>query len=287
MINLKDFYAWESQRVSPKTLELYKMHILNFFKMYGTDLSIITKQDIETFIRNGTHQSQGVKSSCVCRKSALKAFQKWLKREHSADWGNDIDEIDLPRPTHRLPSCLTSEEIKAIFKYARKPWELCMFQLLYSCGLRASELCSLKLKDINFENRELTVLGKGSKERKCFLGANIIKLLHEHIKNNPEMTPDDLLFTSPRKKIKLSDTGLGALLLTCAKKAGITRRVHPHMMRHSFATSLLKSGTDIMTIKEMMGHESISTTQVYLSVENKKRREAFEKTFSNFNDTEE
>lgn len=151
-----------------------------------------------------------------------------------------------------LPRFLNQIEIDNIIELANGPRNKVMIELLYACGLRVSELLNLKIRDVNFENRYLRVYGKGSKERLVPIAESSLKMLSAYLKKNGH---NEKIFPLSRQRV-----------WQIIKKLQTTKRINPHIFRHSFATHLLNGGADIRVVQELLGHENICTTQIYTHV---------------------
>tara|TARA_Y100000034_G_scaffold134744_1_gene204056 strand:+ start:528 stop:1355 length:828 start_codon:yes stop_codon:yes gene_type:complete len=172
--------------------------------------------------------------------------------------------IKRPKKEKRIPSVLTKEEIKKLLTTISNKKSKLMITLLYAAGLRVSELINLKTEDINFEEKIGHVRqGKGRKDRIFNLPENLLKPLQKQVESQKNLQ-QQLLF-SGRKGV-LSSRNIQKIVSSIAKKAGIEKDVHPHTLRHSFATHLLENKVDIRFIQEMLGHSDLSTTQIYTHV---------------------
>ncbi|TAL70178.1 MAG: site-specific tyrosine recombinase XerD [Bacteroidetes bacterium] len=203
--------------------------------------------------------------------SSIRMLYKYLFSSGITD-KNITDVIDLPKTSRKLPDTLTIEDINNILEQpdTNKPAGIrdrAILETLYACGLRVSELCNLKQRDVISEAEIVRVFGKGSKERIVPIGNSALKWITEYIKKARHLfikksDTDDILFLNQRGS-KLSRMSIWKLLDISARAAEINVHVHPHMLRHSFATHLLEGGADLRAVQEMLGHSDISTTQIY------------------------
>ncbi len=173
-------------------------------------------------------------------------------------------KIYLPRPKRNktLPEILTKEEVRKLINAPSNIKHRLILKLLYGCGLRVSEVVNLKKDDLNFNEGLLHIqLAKGKKDR--FI--KIPESLQKEIENYCTLDPDEALFPSNRGG-KLTTATIQAIVENAAKKAGITKEVYPHLLRHCFATHLLEQGTDLHLIQKLLGHSDIKTTQIYTQI---------------------
>ena len=196
---------------------------------------------------------------------------------------NPVEKIDYPKIGFTIPTTLTTDEIDLIIANARlnKNNGLrneTIIEVLYSCGLRVSELINLKISDLYLSEQLLKVIGKGNKERFVPVSQTAKKLIVQYIEfvrnsNKVKKGHEDTLFINNRGK-KLTRIMIFTILNSIAKEIGIKKKVSPHVLRHSFATHLIENGADIISIQKMMGHENIVTTEKYLHVRNKHLKES-------------
>lgn len=222
---------------------------------------------------------------------ALRGFLTYLSRRDIKSLG--ADKIILPKTSRQQVTFLHYDEVLRILDQIDTSTEQglrdrAIIELLFSSGLRVSELVGLNRDHINLERREFTVRGKGKKDRPVFVSSQAA----EHVKNYLSERQDSLpaLFLSYSRKVQEADTSGDFRRLTArsvqrmvsryAKLAGITKQVSPHTMRHSFATDLLMNGADIRSVQSMLGHSNISTTQVYTHVTDQHLKEVFEQFHS-------
>jgi integrase/recombinase XerD len=203
--------------------------------------------------------------------SSIRSLHKYLFATGAAS--EDPSEIvDLPRSQRKLPEPLSVEEINKILEQpdintpaGRR--DRAIFETLYACGLRVSELCSLRQRDVIADAEIIRVFGKGSKERIVPIGRSALNCIDEYQwKSRPlflkRNDTDDVLFLNQRGS-KLSRMGIWKLIQAAATRAEIQSHVHPHTFRHSFATHLIEGGADLRAVQEMLGHSDIATTQIY------------------------
>jgi integrase/recombinase XerD len=203
--------------------------------------------------------------------SGIKGFFKYLMVEEVIDI-DPTAQLEGPKMTRKLPEFLSIEEIDkmlATFDLSKPEGQRnkTILETLYSCGLRVSELVSLKLTDLYFDEGFIKVLGKGNKERLVPISHKAIKEINLYLPDRKtlkkiEKTSENILFLN-RSGRKLTREMIFTIVKIAAKNAGITKTISPHTFRHSFATHLVERGADIRVVQEMLGHESIITTEIY------------------------
>ncbi len=223
---------------------------------------------------------RGMEVSSIARRLiAIKILYRYLAREHLVP--SDITGImESPRLWHILPDFLTYDEVERLLAVyppsAKDPLTLrnrCIIELLYSCGLRVSECVDLRTDSLKLDDKIVRVLGKGSKERIVPIGSVAIRLLNRYFTHaRPVLAggrQDTHLFLSNHGH-KLDRERVWMIVKDAARIAGIIKNIHPHTLRHSFASHLLENGADLRVIQEMLGHADIATTQIYTHIEQNK-----------------
>lgn len=214
--------------------------------------------------------------------SGIKTFYKYLLLEDALDVA-PTDLIEAPKLGRRIPDVLTIEEVERIFaaidlSQPNGQRNRAIFEVLYACGLRVSELVNLKRSNLYFHEGYITVIGKGDKERVVPIGEDAMKhvqfyLDHER-KQLKKILPgnDDFVFINLRGK-PLSRIWIFLIIKDLCQLAGIEKNVSPHTFRHTFATHLIEGGADLKVVQDLMGHESITTTEVYTHLDTEYLRE--------------
>jgi integrase/recombinase XerD len=210
--------------------------------------------------------------------SAIKRFHGFLLEEGLAASDPSVN-FESPTLERRLPKFLTAEEVERLLR-APDPAEpqgardAAVLELLYSCGLRVSELSALKMKELDFAESEVRVLGKGSKTRLVPVGIDALQKIQHWLTLRSQLNPVvSNVFVSSRGRV-LSRLAIWKLVKAAARNAMIAKDLTPHTLRHSFATHLLDHGADLRAVQEMLGHSSITTTQIYTHVSTKRLSEA-------------
>ena len=187
-----------------------------------------------------------------------------LKQYYQAVFGIVLDATDIPRPKKKrvLPKVISKEEFEKMYQTTRNLKHKVILLLMFGCGLRRNEVCELKISDIDFERGLIYVKGKGNKYRAVNPGNNLLEKLAKYIKS---YMPEKFLIEGPNRGM-YSGSSIGKIVSVAASEAGIERRVHPHMLRHSFATLLMERGVELRLIQEALGHSSSKTTEIYTYV---------------------
>lgn len=274
---LDDFIAFISTEkgASKHTIEAYKRDIKQFIAhSKNHPLVAVNQEHILDFIK--TLQSKKYASSSIVRKMmALKVFFGFLKKEKMIE-SNCTLYLQGPKLWQLVPEVLTYEEVENLLSTLKPNSNLgcrdkAIFELLYSSGLRVSELCSLTIFDV--DDTFVKVMGKGRKERLVPIGKSALNAIDAYLQY-PRTEAQKNLFLSKSGKA-ISRITVWKLIKHYAKKAGITRTISPHTLRHSFATHLLEGGADLRVIQEFLGHSNIATTDRYTHISQKRLQESF------------
>lgn len=247
---------------SERTVQTYSRHNKLFLDAIKKKPEEVTEDDIKNYMADLMAVKKLSGKTVALKKAALKFLYDEIMKK-------GIVNIKTPKTSKSVPEVLTREEIKKLIDAAPTNKTRLIIKTLYSTGLRVSELVNLKINDLNLEDKSGWVRrGKGSKDRFFALSPLLIDDLKEYISTlDPSQ---EYLF--PGKNNTLTPRNIQKLLQTAAKKAGIAKQVSPHKLRHSFATHLLDSGVDIRVIQTLLGHSSISTTEIYTHISNNQLR---------------
>ncbi len=269
MLNkLEEFldYLTLEKGYSRETIKAYALDLKYFFN----DFPIITEDSLESYLK--LLSSKGLKRSSIERKIfSLKAFLKFVCLRGYEE-GQLWSKLRSIKKEKRLPRPLKMDEVERIFSQATLR-ERAIFRTLYDTGIRVSELVGIQIKDIDFSEGFLKVKGKGSVERLVPISKALTDILEEYI--NDIGIKDGYLFTEKDSLIPLTRQSIFLILKNLVEKAGVKRRISPHMFRHTFATRLLRGGADLRTVQEILGHKNITTTQIYTQVEDGALRRAY------------
>lgn len=277
-------YLRIEKSLSENTISAYTFDLDKFFD-YTENVKLIdslkkisetTVTDFLNYISNkGTKREKEYSSKSVSRfVSSLKSFFKYLEAEEIIR-ANPLENIDSPKNSRLLPEVLSIEETDLILSKPDVTDKLglrdkALLETMYACGLRVSETINLEISNVFFDDGYVRVFGKGSKERIVPIGKTAIKFIDKYIKESRSILKNDksgnYVFLNFRGS-KLSRMGILDIIKKYSAEAAISKSVHPHTLRHSFATHLLKGGADIRIIQEMLGHSDISTTQIYTHID--------------------
>jgi integrase/recombinase XerC len=257
----------QERRLSPHTAEGYRRDVLKLFELTGpTPLAALQIHQIRRFVAQ--LHARGLSGRSLARLlSAWRGFFDYLARDHGLA-RNPCDGVRAPKSPKKLPKALSPDEAVRLVEIDDDSLlalrDRAIFELFYSSGLRLSELTALRLGDVDFTDATVRVLGKGSKTRVVPVGRQALQALTAWLQTRATLveTGQTALFVS-RRGAALTPRAVQQRLKTWAIRQGLPGHVHPHMLRHSFASHLLQSSGDLRAVQEMLGHASISTTQVY------------------------
>ena len=243
-------------------------------------LQRVRSSDVRRFVME-LMGPRGYTPVSVRRKvAALRAYYALQRREGRRS-DNPAADVPPPKAPKRLPQVLSESEVSRLLRTRvqgsttfQRLRDVAMMEVLYASGLRRAELVGLNLADVDIERRRLRVVGKGNKQRTVFLNRAAAAAVAAYLRVRPR-TADEALFLSKRKT-RLSHRQAWVVFRDFVRLSGLSKHATPHVMRHSFATHLLENGADIVTIKELLGHESLSTTQIYTNVSLEHMRRSYE-----------
>lgn len=271
----------KNKNFSAHTLRSYRTALEEFLSFCQTRKIAPEKAFVPANLRTflATLQLKNPARNTVLRKIAtLRSFTAYLMREGILD-KNPFKLLPSPKKEKLLPKFLSVTETDRLLETASHSKHFAarntaLFELMYSSGLRRSEVVNLKIRDIDFFNGLVKVFGKGRKERLVPVTQTALQALRDYLATRPQTQPADALFINKNGK-PLSADGLAYLFKNTAISSNLARRVTPHSLRHSFATHLLANGCDLRSLQEMLGHKSLSTTQVYTHVSLEKLKSVY------------
>jgi tyrosine recombinase XerC len=245
------------------------------------DVSLVNRAAVRGFVAE--LQKAGYRRTSMSRKiSALKVFFRFMARRGVVP-NDPLRYLANVKKEKRLPAFLTAEEMRALLDLVRPEGvtglrNRALLELLYASGLRISELASLDVGDVDVYEGVISVTGKGGKQRLVPVGDPAIRAVRAYLETRrDQFTRDSALFLN-RSGGRLGVRGIRKAFATWVRRAALRKRVTPHTIRHTFATHLLEAGCDLRSIQEMLGHESLSTTNIYTHVTTERLRHVYEKT---------
>lgn len=264
------YYLRIERHMSPNTISAYVRDASDMISS-GVDAIACVTDDIVNYM---VSRSKALSDRSMARLlSSLRSFFDWMILD-GLRGDNPTDGIDAPKIGRYLPDVLSVDEVAAVIDSVKGDDPLALrdraiLEVLYGCGLRVSELCELKLSRIYFEKGFVQVIGKGDKERLIPMGDMAADALKAYLAVRPfpyGPGADDLVFLSKSGKA-LSRVTVFTMVKRQALLAGIRKEISPHTFRHSFATHLIENGADLRVVQEMLGHESILTTEIYTHID--------------------
>ncbi|MGY8919295.1 MAG: site-specific tyrosine recombinase XerD [Flavobacteriales bacterium] len=270
---------------SMNSISSYKEDISKFNKFIDNSKSPleVSSDDIKEFLQKISKELNSSSQSRII--SGLRSFFEFLIFEKYISQ-NPLRLIDSPKISRKLPDTLSIEEIDLLISnldLSKEQGErnLAIIELLYGCGIRVSELVNLKISDLFFNENFIKVTGKGNKQRLIPIGNITKQNVNNYLQNSRNKIKvmnafNDHVFLNRRGK-NLTRAMIFTIVKNLAKKANFSKSISPHTFRHSFATHLLENGADLRTIQQLLGHESITTTEIYMHLDNKYLSEALNK----------
>ena len=279
--DVEGFLALLATRRAPKTVEAYRRDLTAFAAWLDRPIGSVTTERLEQYIAE--LRAAGLSPATIARRVA--AIRSFFRHQTllGARGDNPAAELELPRRRRTLPRTLSAAEAERLVEAAsgttpRALRDRALVELLYGAGLRVSEATSLHRTGVDLDNRLVRCVGKGSKERVVPIGREAAQALRRYLsrgrpfldrRHRPE------LFLNA-KGGGLTRAGIFLILRQLAAKAGLEpERVHPHLLRHSFATHLLEGGADLRSVQEMLGHADLATTELYTHVSDRRRRQLY------------
>ncbi|MFA6431632.1 MAG: tyrosine recombinase XerC [Candidatus Margulisiibacteriota bacterium] len=274
-------YLKNERNYSPHTISNY-LRDLKFLDKFilGKELNRLTAREYLLELE----KNKFAKRSIARKLSAARSFFRYLLREKKVK-ANPFENILTPKLPKKLPNFLYKDEVSSIFNKINTDdpqglRDLAIIEIIYGTGIRVVEASGLNLNDVDYDEGEIRVMGKGSKERIVLFGSHAKSALVEYLKEARgkllSNKRSSALFIG-RKGNRLSSRHIERRIKYYAKAAGIAKKVTPHTLRHSFATHLLSGGADLRTVQELLGHVSLSTTQVYTHITKERLKEVYDK----------
>lgn len=282
-------YVTKELNYSKETIKNYKVDLESycvFLRKCKMDYLKINKTEIMQYLKHldSLHYSNKTISRHL---SSLRSFYNYLV-EIKILKTNIYKRIRNPKLEKKLPNYLNVNEIETILDSLKEGTKeeirnKCLFEILYSTGIRVSEASNIKLKDIDLNNQSIRIFGKGSKERFVYFGKVAQNILNKYLKVRNEFLPEnnrEYLFLNSNGS-KLSRESIGQIINRIIDSSNINHKISPHVLRHTFATHLLDNGADLRSVQELLGHENMNTTEIYTHVSNERLRMAYLKYHPN------
>lgn len=263
-------YLENERRLSANSVVGYRRDLAHFEQFLQTNdahFLQLTPHQLRDFV--AARHRKGVASKSIQRNlSAIRTFYNYLLREQLVEF-NPAAGISAPKGARKLPATLDVDQMEGLLSGGDREDPLsirdhAMFELIYSSGLRLSELTHANCSAINWDEQNIVVVGKGNKERIVPVGSKALEALEQwlQLRSGIAAVGEEALFVGQRGR-RIAPRTIQQRLSRLAKEKGISQRVHPHLLRHSFASHLLESSGNLRAVQEMLGHENISTTQIY------------------------
>lgn len=284
---LEDFKKYiECQRgYSINTITNYENDIkefLEFLKKENIDNIKNVNYSLVRFYLMDLYNKKFSRNSVSRKLSSLRSFFKYLHKENIVE-ANPFSLVSSPKKEKKLPKFLYNDDMEKIFNVPNlnSPLgqrDMLILEILYDTGIRVSELVNIKLNNIDFDNKSIRILGKGNKERIVLYGSYAEDILEEYMENGrkrilKEKNSDYLILNAKGENI--TSRGVRLILDNIIRKACLKVHISPHTLRHTFATHLLENGADLLTVKELLGHSSLSSTGIYTHVTNERLRNVY------------
>ncbi|MEA3493583.1 MAG: tyrosine recombinase XerC [Candidatus Margulisiibacteriota bacterium] len=273
-------YLKTERNYSPHTLSNYQRDLRSLAKL--VDIKKVNRASAREYL-SALEKRKFSRRSIARKLSSARSFFRFLSREKIIKQ-NPFENLLTPKLPKKLPNFLYPEEINSLFtapdlRKAKGLRDKTILELIYGTGLRVTEIIRINLNDIDFDEGEIKVLGKGSKERIVLFGSHAKKALSNYIKEGRtgllSGNKNPALFINHRGG-RLTTRSVERMIVYYTKKAGISKKVTPHTLRHSFATHLLSGGADLRVVQELLGHVSLSTTQVYTHITKERLKEVYD-----------
>lgn len=265
---------------SNHTINNYRIDLIDFYEFNKEKIKNVDREIVNKYMQY-LYDKNISKATISRRLSSLRSFYNYLEKNGIVN-KNYFSMVKNPKKENGLPKFVKEVDVDKMFMIPdiRKPIgqrNLLIIRMLYATGVRVSELVNIKLSDIDINERIIRIFGKGSKERVVVFGNNTQEILELYLNNGRYRLSNgknDYLFLNKDGE-QLSDRYVRKILDDIIIKASIQTHVSPHMLRHTFATGMLNNGADLVSVKEMLGHESLNTTSIYTHVSDDKIREIY------------
>ena len=272
------------RKYSDKTINSYRDDLIEYNEFLGdnfTSILNINYDDVKKYLKY-LYERKINKNSISRKLSSIRGFYNYLVRENIINT-NYFNMVNNPKKEIYLPKFLKDEELNKIFNVCTLDTPInqrdsLIIELLYATGVRVSELISIKIKDIDMNEKVIKIIGKGSKERIVLFNNHTLNVLNIYLNDGYHTfnKRNNGYLILNKDGNKLSDRYVRMVIDKLVRKAGLDLKISPHTIRHTFATDMLEEGSDLMTVKELLGHESLNTTSIYTHVTNNQIRKIYD-----------
>ncbi|GAA0336481.1 tyrosine-type recombinase/integrase [Bacillus carboniphilus] len=279
MLLLEIWEAYESDKriegFSPQTLKAYRLQA-NLLIRHFSDVEIgsLNTEQLKEYLAQSSQQLKP--SSLAHRIRFIKSLFRWSHEEGHIH-KNSAAKLKEPKVGKRIPKFLTEGEIEHLREACFTTMEKALFEFMFSTGCRIGEIVSLEKNSINWSNRSAIVLGKGDKEREVYFNIRCEIWLKRYLESRNDKDP--AIFVTERYPHRMSVAQMRYIIKRISNRAGINKEIHPHQLRHSYATHLLNNGAPLEVIQSLMGHEKSETTRIYAQLSGRLRKEFYQKYF--------
>lgn len=260
---------------SPQTLNAYRLQaklLVNF--LGNTKMNDITTQHLKQYLAESSNELKP--SSLSHRIRFIRSLFRWSHEEGIID-SNPASKIKEPKVGKRIPKFLTEREIEHLRDACFTPMEKALFEFMFSTGCRIGEIVTLDRNSINWGSQSAIVRGKGDKEREVYFNIRCDIWLNKYL--NSRNDNDSAIFVTERSPHRMSIAQMRYIIKRISNRAGINKTIHPHQLRHSYATHLLNNGAPLEVIQSLLGHEKSETTRIYAQLSGRLRQEFYRKYF--------
>lgn len=269
-------YIKSNKRYSVYTINNYYKDIIDFINYLDkVDYLKIKDEDVVYYLEYLYNQKYN-KNSISRKLSSLRSFYNYLVNNDIIAY-NYFNNHKNPKKDKILPKYIKDEDLELMFSKTKNIRDKLILELLFVTGIRVSELVNIKINDINLYNREIKIFGKGSKERIVIFSTNCLNNLNNYLKERDKINKKNSNYLILNKNGgKISTTSIRNILNKIKLISGAKTKITPHMLRHTFATDMLNNGADLVSVKKLLGHESLDTTSIYTHVTNERVKKVYE-----------
>ncbi len=269
-------YIKSNKRYSNYTVSNYYKDINDFIKYLSNKDYLKINDDDVVYYLEYLYKLEYNKNTISRKLSSLRSFYNYLANNDVISY-NYFNNHKNPKKDKLLPKYLRDEDVKIMYDKCNNVRDKLILELLFVTGIRVSELVNIKINDINLYNREIKIFGKGSKERIVIFSTNCLNNLNNYLKERDKINKKNSNYLILNKNGgKISTTSIRNILNKIKLISGTKTKITPHMLRHTFATDMLNNGADLVSVKKLLGHESLDTTSIYTHVTNEHVKKVYD-----------